>query len=52
MGLSDMPLKRVNLLINTNDNFSTGKSGAALLLDFSQPKLSGLEQREATDADS
>jgi len=42
----------VNLLINTNDNFSAGKSGATLLLDFSQPKLSGLEQREATDADS
>lgn len=33
-------------IINTNDNFSTGKSGAALLLDFSQLKLSGLESGE------
>ena len=47
-----MPLKRVNLLINTNDNFSTGKSGAALLLDFSQLKLSGLKQGEAMGIDS
>lgn len=47
-GLSDMPLKRVNLLINTNYNFSTGNSASQaqpLLLYYSQPGLSPLKQR-------
>lgn len=55
VGLSDMPLKRVNLLINTNYNFSTGKAASqaqSSLPGYSQPELAGLEQREITHRDA
>lgn len=55
VGLSDTPLKRVNLLINTNYNFSTGNSASQAqprLLYYSQSGLPGLKQRETTERDS
>lgn len=47
-----MPLKNVNLLINTNYSFPTDKSASQTQpqrLYYSQPECSGPEQRESTE---
>lgn len=56
MGLSDLPLKSLSLLINTNYNFSSGNSASQaqfLQVYYSEPELSGLvAQRDTVDRDA
>lgn len=53
MGLADLPLKKVNLLINTNYNFSAGnwaRQAQFLQVYYSDPELSRLgEERDTID---